>query len=114
MRRDESGVVTVWGVALIGLLTLLAVVAFAVTAVVAGHRRAQAAADLAALAGAGSLQHDRDGCRSAAHIARRNDAVLVSCAVEQWRVRVVVAVPVPGLLGREHRLRARALAGPGR
>ena len=112
MRRDEAGVVTIWGVALIGLLTLLAVVAFVLVGVVAGHRRAQAGADLAALAGAGTLRDGGDACASAARIAASNDGELARCEVEGWNVRVVVRVRVPGLFGREHVLRGRAVAGP--
>lgn len=114
MKRDESGVVTIGGVAVIGLLTLVAVVGFAVVALVAGHRRAQAGADLAALAGAGTLRDGGDPCAAAGRIARRNGAELVSCAVRDRDVRVVVEVRLSGLLGRDHALRGRAVAGPGR
>ena len=113
MRRDEAGVVTLWGVAMIGLLALVAVVAFALVGVVAGHRRAQAAADLAALAGAQALRDGGDACASAARLAARNDGELPRCGVDQWSVEVAVLVRVPGLFGREHVLRGRAVAGPG-
>lgn len=112
--RAERGTATVWGVALIGLLALVTVVCVAVVAVVAGHRRAQAAADLAALAGAGTLRDGGEACAAAGRIARRNRGEVVTCEVSGQRVRVVVQVRVRGLLGREHLLRGRALAGPDR
>lgn len=112
MRRDESGVATVWGVATIALLMVVAVVAFAVVAVVAGHRRAQAGADLAALAGAGAQRDGDDACAAARRIAGANGGELTRCVVDGWRVRVVVQVRVRGLLGHEHVLRGRARAGP--
>lgn len=110
--RDERGVATVWGIALIGLLALVTVVAIVIVALFAGHRRAQAAADLAALAGAGALRDGADACRTAEWIAARNHAELAGCDVDGMRVRVVTQVDVRGLFGHEHVLRAQALAGP--
>lgn len=111
-RRDEQGVATVWGIGLVGLLAVLAVLAVAVVGVVTGHRQAQAGADLAALAGAGTQRDGGDACAAAARIAGDNGGELARCVVDGWRVRVVVQVRVRGLFGREHVLRGRAWAGP--
>lgn len=110
--RDEQGVATAWGLGLIGLLAVMAFVAAAVIGILAGHRRAEAAADLAALAGAGELRDGGDACGTAGLIARRNRAALVDCRPVGWRVEVVVRVRVRGLFGRVHALEGRALAGP--
>lgn len=110
--RDEHGVATVWGLALLALLTAVALVAVAVVSVVAGHRRAQAGADLAALAGAGAQRDGDAACRVAGGIAADNGSELTACTIEGAQVRVVVQVRVHGLFGRVHLVRARALAGP--
>jgi secretion/DNA translocation related TadE-like protein len=79
--------------------------------VVAGHRRAQAAADLSALAGAMALQGGGDACQRASVIAGRNGAELQRCEVDGFEVVVVVArtVRLPGV---PMELKARARAGP--
>jgi secretion/DNA translocation related TadE-like protein len=79
--------------------------------VVAGHRRAQSAADLSALAGATTLQGGGDACQQARVIAGRNGAELQRCQVDGTEVVVVVArsVQLPGL---SMELKARARAGP--
>lgn len=109
--RDETGAGTLLATALTGVLVTVTVAAAAVVGLVGGHRRAQAAADLAALAGASALQQGGDACHRADEIARRNGTDLRECRVADWQVAVVVAgqVPVPG-----HPLivRARARAGP--
>ncbi|CAN5313714.1 hypothetical protein BH09ACT11_BH09ACT11_11540 [soil metagenome] len=70
------------------------------------HRRAGAAADLAALAGA--LDHD---CSAAARIAQANGAQLTSCVLAGGEVTVEVSVAGPTLFGHTARLDARARAG---
>ncbi len=109
--RGESGAATVVAIALLGVLVTVTVAVGGGVGVVAGHRRAQAAADLAALAGATTLQDGGDGCAHAAHIAARNAARLASCEVDGWSVTltVVTSVHVPG---GEITLGARGRAGP--
>lgn len=108
--RDESGAATVFGLGLMGVLMCLAVAfAFAV-GVVATHRQAEAAADLAALAGAQAVQQGRDGCAQAAHVAARNGAALDRCGRQGFNVLVTVSVPFRAVPG--HREKARARAGP--
>lgn len=111
-ERDEPGAATVLGVALMGLLVVVAVVASAVVALVACHRRAQSAADLAALAGGAAAVRGADPCAEAGRIAARNGARLAGCEVVGADVAVVVAVPAPALPGIDQALLARARAGP--
>lgn len=111
--RDERGAVTVIAVALLGMLLLLAA-AFAVAeAMVVAHRRAQAAADLAALAGAQAIQQSSDACTAAAATATANGAVLLTCAVDLRDVTVTAQVSGPRWLGAHADFAAQARAGPG-
>jgi len=75
-------------------------------------RRAAAAADLAALAGAGAVQHGNPGCTAAATTAGANQARVLSCRQDGDVVEVEVAVTVHALLGVDD-VRHRARAGPG-
>lgn len=110
-RRDERGAATVVAIGLLGLLVLVAGTCAGVTALVLSHRRAQVAADLAALAGAAALQRGADPCAAAATIAQRQDARVSQCLVDGPDVVVVTGVRVlPALGGTE--LPARARAGP--
>lgn len=96
---------------LVTVLTTIALVAGGVGSVMVAHRKAQAAADLAALAGAADLRDGRDGCVLAARIAAANGAVLADCLVDGVEVEVVVAVAVPAVPGAPT-MRSRARAGP--
>ena len=109
--RDERGVATVAAIGLVGLLVVVAGAGAAVTVLVLSHRRAQVAADLAALAGAAALQRGADPCAAAATIAQRQDARVSRCDVDGPDVVVVTGVLLlPALGGAE--LPARARAGP--
>lgn len=110
-RRDDDGSATVWAVHLLALLTAVAVAASAMTALVAGHRRAQAAADLAALAGATAAQSGLAACSAAATIAARNHARLQACAEADGVVTLRVETRAV-VLGRSHSLLGMARAGP--
>jgi secretion/DNA translocation related TadE-like protein len=110
-RADEAGAGTVVAVAMMGVLVTVAVAATGVVGVVAGHRRAQSAADLAALAGAGAVQDGDDPCQQAGAIARRNGVTLRGCEVDGWNVAVSVAATVR-LAGTPMELEARGRAGP--
>lgn len=82
------------------------------SAVVARHR-AQAAADLAALAAANGLAAGpASACARANEIATAMGAMMPSCVVEELDVVVSVAVPVGSRFGGIARAAARA--GPGR
>jgi secretion/DNA translocation related TadE-like protein len=83
------------------------------TAVIARHR-AQAAADLAALAAAGRLAAGQDtACGWAVAVADRMDGRVTACTVNA--LDVVVTVDVDAALGRWGlgSARAAARAGPG-
>ena len=105
-RRSEEGAGTVLAVAMLGVLVTVTVAAAGVVGVVATHRIAQSAADLAALAGAAALQDGGDACAQAAAVAGRNRARLSGCVVDGWNVSVVVAANTARLPGRR--------AGPAR
>lgn len=109
---DERGSALPFAVASLGLLLLVGAALGVVAAMVAAHRTAQAAADLAALAGASAVQRGADGCAAAAAIARANGATLDDCAVAEQDVVVVVRVTGPRWLGQRADLSARARAGP--
>ncbi|MEV5000709.1 hypothetical protein MRBLML1_001264 [Nocardioides sp. LML1-1-1.1] len=101
-------------VAMTGLLLLVGSAGGVVGAIVVAHRTAQAAADLAALAGAAAAVEPagRDPCRAAGEIAAANGAALVRCSVDDDDVRVEVSVPGPRWLGQDQDLSAEARAGP--
>jgi len=110
IRRDESGVAVVLALGLVALLVLVGAVGVAVVGLVAAHRQAQAAADLAALAGAEAARAGGEPCAEAARIAAANRADLRDCAVDGAVVEVEVAVVVD--LAGSRGLSARARAGP--
>ncbi|WGL52829.1 flp pilus-assembly TadE/G-like family protein [Nocardioides sp. BP30] len=111
-HRDERGAVTVLAVALIGVLVLLTAAFGVVEAMVAAHRRAQAAADLAALAGAQAIEHGGQACAAATSVAVANGARMAACAIDGRDVGVTVLVAGPRWLGAHGDLPARARAGP--
>jgi secretion/DNA translocation related TadE-like protein len=116
VKPDEGGAA--------GLLTLwasAAVLAVAVTALAWGgalvaRHRADRAADIAALAGAATVQAGGDGCGAAIRLAAAQGARVTSCQViDATTVQLEVAVDVVGPAARWGGLppaRARARAGP--
>jgi secretion/DNA translocation related TadE-like protein len=110
--RDEAGSASLLAVAMIAVL--VAVTAGGVylgSAVVARHR-AQAAADLAALAAAVRLaEGSAVACERAAAVARAMRAVVADCVVDD--LDVVVTVEVGVSLGRIALAPARAAARAG-
>lgn len=111
MSRGESGAGTVLAVAMLGILVTVTVATAGVVGVVGAHRRAQSAADLAALAGATALRGGGDPCGRAAVIAERNGVDLRQCRVQEWDVSVVVARRIR-LPATSVELVARGRAGP--
>lgn len=111
-HRGQRGAATVLGVALLGVLLLVAAALGTVGAVFAAHRSAQAAADLAALAGAGALQQGADACFAAARVAGDNGAQAVRCTVTGAEVEVEALVRGPRWLGRSADPVGVARAGP--
>jgi secretion/DNA translocation related TadE-like protein len=82
-------------------------------AMVGDHRRAQGAADLAALAGASALADGGDPCAAAERVAAENGASLTGCAPAARDVRVTVVVPGPRWLAGYRDLEGQARAGAG-
>ncbi|WP_299931158.1 Rv3654c family TadE-like protein [uncultured Nocardioides sp.] len=114
--RGESGAATVLVVAMAGVLMFVMVGLAAVGGLVTAQRRAQAAADLAALGGASALAGVRgsaDACAAAARVAGANAAALDACTPDGRTVRVTVSVDGPDVPWREVRVSAEARAGPG-
>jgi secretion/DNA translocation related TadE-like protein len=111
-RRSESGIATILGLAIMGILLLLAAASAGVVSLVGARHQAEAAADLAALAGAQAALDGGDACRSASRIAVANGGRLVGCEVEGEVVEVRVDVDAPRLLGHTWTLSGRARAGP--
>ena len=109
--RADTGAATVLVVAMAGVLMFVALALTAVGGLVTAQRRAQAAADLTALAAAAGS--GSGGCADAGRIAAANGAAMDSCRVEGHAVRVSVSVPGPPLPGRRVRVSAEARAGPG-
>ena len=114
-RRDQRGAATVLVMPFVGVLALVTVVLAFQGGVLVTQRRVQAAADLAALAGAAALQRGDDGCVAASAVAGRNGARLSDCQVSGTAGRdVVVTVERdgPAVLGRSVTVEASARAGP--
>ncbi|WP_183092873.1 Rv3654c family TadE-like protein [Nocardioides stalactiti] len=108
----DRGAATVVVVACLGLVLLVGSALAVVAAMVTAHRSAQAAADLAALAGATAASDGAVPCAAAADVASANGARLTDCVVADGVVTVAVEVPGPRWLGQDHDLSARARAGP--
>lgn len=107
----DRGAASLLAVSCLGLLLLLGAALSVVGAMVAAHRQAQAAADLAALAGASAVVGG-DPCGDAAAVAEANGGSVASCAVDGYDVVVEVVVPGPRWLGATGDLTGRARAGP--
>ncbi|GAB3014070.1 hypothetical protein GCM10011376_08550 [Nocardioides flavus (ex Wang et al. 2016)] len=113
-RDDDTGGATVLVVAMAGVLVFVMAGLGAAGGLVVAQRRVQAAADLAALAGATATG---DPCGEAARVAAANDAALDRCSLDAEVVSVVVSVPGPVLSWASRwsqvRVSAEARAGPG-
>ena len=108
VRADRGGA-TILVVAMAGVLMFVTVGLAAVGGLVTAQRRAQAAADLAAL-GAASDPAQAGG--EAVRIAAANAAVLDRCEVDGDEVRVSVSVGAVSAFRQEVRVSAEARAGP--
>lgn len=111
--RGALGSATVWVLACVVVIVTVAAAAASVGAAVLSRHRAQAAADLAALAAAGMAAGYSDGpCRLARDVARSNGGRLVGCRLDGMVADVVVEVTLPGWLPAVGSARARSRAGP--
>lgn len=117
--RDQRGSGTVLALLVLALVLLATAISAGLGAMVLAHRRAQTAADLAALAGAavtgpGGAEFGGRACPRAESIARANGADLIGCEERSGVVGVTVAVGLPlRLPGTGDHVLARARAGPG-
>lgn len=111
-RGAERGAASLLVVTCVALLLVIGSALGVVAALVRSHRSAQAAADLAALAGASAWRRGVDACVAAAVSARANGAKLVGCRVLGEDVVVGVEVVGPRWLGQTADLTAQARAGP--
>ncbi len=112
-ERQDAGSATVWLVGLAALVGLSVTVGIVQGSAVLARHRAEAAADMAVLAGAIQASAGQpDPCGAAARIAGRNGVLLAQCAVYGEDVEVVVTRPLRlGTLG-SWTASSRARAGP--
>ncbi|WP_372735450.1 Rv3654c family TadE-like protein [Nocardioides sp.] len=109
----ERGAATVMAICFLSVLMLVGSACGLAIGLVADLRRAQSAADLAALAGAGAIGQGEDPCGRAAAVARANGAHVESCLTSGSSILVTVVVPGADWLGLHADLRGQARAGPG-
>ncbi|MFE3292907.1 Rv3654c family TadE-like protein [Rhodococcus sp. NPDC059234] len=111
--RDERGAATVLACfAMLALISLALVVGHLGAAVAARHR-AQAAADLAALAAAAVLDRGGEaGCVAARGVVDRMGVTLRECRIEGWDAVVTVGVRVGVVAAGSGEAVAAARAGP--
>lgn len=111
----DRGSATVLVLALVLVSGFLATAATGLGAALLARHRAQAAADLGALAGADVLLGRTAGaaCEMAARVVRANRAGLHGCQVRGLDIVVATSVRPAGPVGRLGPARARARAGPG-
>ena len=116
MPRDDAGQAALWSVWAGAVLLTVASAVRVWSAAVTARQRAEAAADLAALAGASAQVRGMEVCGAAERVARAQAARLVRCVPDQAAVSVLVEVPVPLLMRRLDlpAARAEARAGPQR
>lgn len=111
--RDERGTATAWTVPFLGVLALLTVLLAGVGGALVTVRQAQAAADLAALAGATAHAAGRVPCAEVQRVAVRNGTTVETCTVlPGGDVQVVVGTTWRGPWPEPLRVRGRARAGP--
>jgi secretion/DNA translocation related TadE-like protein len=111
-ERGEDGAATLLALAMCAVLLMAGAGLGVVGAIVVDHRRAQAAADLAALAGAAATARGAPGCAAADEVARLNSAELLDCSIDGATLTVRVSVTGPHWLGQQADLEAGARAGP--
>lgn len=119
-RRADRGSASGWVLAIGAVVLLVALGAQLYGGAVVARHRAQAAADLAALAGARLSADGADGggagaCAAATRLAQLNAAALVTCTVDESAVTVAVQTApgrLAGLTGLLGPARAVARAGP--
>jgi secretion/DNA translocation related TadE-like protein len=106
----DSGFATVWAAGAVMVLVALLVFGMHLAAATSGRHRAEAAADLGAVAAAAhAIDGEPVACAYAARVADGMAARLVSCRLAGWDVLVEVGVtPAISLPGSTATGRARA------
>ena len=90
-----------WTLAVAVVVLCVGCAAMDLAAAVSARHRAEAAADLAAIAGAAAVGAGRDGCAAAARVAAANQAQVSTCVVaSDASVTVAVTVLLPPALRR--------------
>lgn len=111
--NGERGSASIWVVCCCALLLVVALASVLRTTAVLVRHRAEAAADLAALAAA---SHAGDGeaaaCAHGARVAHGMSARLVSCRLAGWEAAVEIEVRPSLALGSWGVAHGRARAGP--
>ncbi|WP_260189849.1 Rv3654c family TadE-like protein [Actinophytocola gossypii] len=111
----DRGVATLWAAGAIAAVMVVTVVVVWIGAAANARHRAAAAADLAALAAAGSAIHgERSACDKASWVADRMRVTLASCRLDGWNALVEITAAPPGVLAGFGPAEARARAGPGK
>lgn len=122
--RGDRGSTSIWVLTASVLLLFVAVVGSVRAAAVVIRHRAESAADLAALAGAGRIGVDGDSCAAARSVAAANGARLVACRTDLapdqrsgtvvTRVTLEVHLPLAGARSVVASARAGRLVGRAR
>lgn len=113
--RDDRGAATVVAAAAVAVLLFVTAAGVYLGSVVAARHRAQAAADLGALAGAAALpQGVSVACARATSVVRQMRVRAVECVVQDLDVVVSVEVAVPAVGVARAAARAGPVDGPQR
>lgn len=113
LDADDRGMATVWAAGVIAVLMSLTVFGLHLGGVILARHHAESAADLAALAGAGSVVAGEGyACARARQVTDRMRVRLVSCSARGWDMLVQVAARPGGPAGSLGEATARARAGP--
>ena len=113
VEERDRGIATLWAAGAIAVVLAVMVVGVNLGAAASSRHRAEAAADLAALAAASHAgDAEPSACAYAARVADGMAARLVSCRLAGWEAAIEVEVLPPLSLGRWGVARGRARAGP--
>lgn len=109
----DAGVATVWAAVGVTVIVGLLVLVLQFGGAVVSRHRAEAAADLGALAAASHAVHGRDtACARAARVIDRMRGRMTACVLSGWEAFVQVEVDLPVAVGGVRVAAGRARAGP--
>lgn len=112
-RGHDRGSATVWAAVGVAMIMTVFVVGLHLAAAVITRHRAEAAADLAALAAAGlAVEGAEAACRRAGEVAAAMGGTVTSCRLVGWDALVEVRIPVVGTVPGIDTAAGRARAGP--